>query len=141
MRSLAVGDGGLILSYSVQPAIPPAPYNPAQRVADPHDPAVHYFPAVGHTLRAAFRTYWEAQGGLARFGYPISEEFPETDPATARTLCRAILPARPPGVRARPGRHSQRGNCGWAGASSRRWPRERSPVPADPAASWNGHHQ
>ncbi len=36
-----------------------------------------YFPETGHTLRGVFKEYWETQGGLAIFGYPISEEFSE----------------------------------------------------------------
>ncbi len=36
-----------------------------------------YFPETGHNLCAGFRAYWEEFGGLALFGYPISEEFSE----------------------------------------------------------------
>ncbi len=36
-----------------------------------------YFPETGHNLCAGFRAYWEGFGGLAVFGYPISEEFTE----------------------------------------------------------------
>lgn len=35
---------------------------------------VRTFPETGHTLRGAFRVFWESNGGLATFGYPISEE-------------------------------------------------------------------
>ncbi len=64
---------------------PPAPIpNPAGRVADPQDPAVRYFPAVGHTLRGVFRTYWEQHGGLAQFGYPLTEEFQERSPTDGK---------------------------------------------------------
>jgi thermitase len=38
---------------------------------------VRYFEATGHTLRGTFRQYWEQQGGLPIFGYPISEELKE----------------------------------------------------------------
>ena len=37
-----------------------------------------YFAPVRHTLRGPFLAYWQAQGGLPIFGYPISEEFQET---------------------------------------------------------------
>lgn len=40
-------------------------------------PDVRYFAETGHTLRGAFKAYWEAHGGLLIFGYPISEEFVE----------------------------------------------------------------
>lgn len=36
-----------------------------------------YFDATGHNLGGSFRTYWETNGGLAQFGFPISEEFTE----------------------------------------------------------------
>jgi peptidoglycan/xylan/chitin deacetylase (PgdA/CDA1 family) len=36
-----------------------------------------WFPETGHTLKSHFQTYWETYGGLAVFGYPISEEFDE----------------------------------------------------------------
>lgn len=36
-----------------------------------------YFPETGHTLKEAFLRFWLREGGLAMFGYPISEELPE----------------------------------------------------------------
>ncbi len=39
-----------------------------------------YFSQTGHTLSYGFKNYWEANGGLALFGYPISEEFQEATP-------------------------------------------------------------
>jgi len=50
----------------------------------PPDPAATpladatYVAATGHNLRGRFLDYWGAQGGLAQFGYPISEEIVET---------------------------------------------------------------
>lgn len=40
-----------------------------------------FYPETGHTLGGAFREYWRTHGGLAVFGYPISEEFQEYNPA------------------------------------------------------------
>lgn len=37
-----------------------------------------FFSQTGHTLAYGFKAYWENNGGLALFGYPISEEFQET---------------------------------------------------------------
>ncbi len=37
-----------------------------------------YFPETGHNLAGRFRTYWEANGGLTQFGYPITDEVTET---------------------------------------------------------------
>ena len=49
------------------------------------EPARRYFAATGHTLYGGFRLYWERHGGLAQFGYPISEEFQERNPADGKT--------------------------------------------------------
>jgi hypothetical protein len=77
--ALAVGAAGLILSYGYGNSVLPTPIGttPATRVPDPHDPNVTYFNQTGHTLRGAFRDYWQAHGGLAQFGYPITEQFVE----------------------------------------------------------------
>jgi hypothetical protein len=37
-----------------------------------------YYSQTGHTLGGAFRTYWNNKGGLAIFGFPISEELSES---------------------------------------------------------------
>jgi hypothetical protein len=34
-----------------------------------------YFSATGHYLRGAFRSFWERNGGLGIFGYPLTEEY------------------------------------------------------------------
>jgi hypothetical protein len=44
-------------------------------VADPTQPGVTWFAPTGHTLRGAFLEYWNRYGGLAQFGYPLTEEF------------------------------------------------------------------
>jgi len=62
---------------------PPAPLlapNSAYFTAigpQPNTPDRYFFPEVGHTLSGTFKKYWDKNGGLAVFGYPISEEFPE----------------------------------------------------------------
>jgi hypothetical protein len=44
----------------------------------PHDDAnCTFFPATGHRLCFGFRDFWNANGGLAIYGYPISEEYEE----------------------------------------------------------------
>lgn len=55
--------------------------NPAQLS---NDPQRRYFPETGHTVAYGFKTYWEANGGLYTFGYPISEEFTEWNPDTGQ---------------------------------------------------------
>ncbi len=47
--------------------IPPFPDTPERR----------YFPETGHSLAYGFKEFWERNGGVALFGYPISEEFVE----------------------------------------------------------------
>ncbi|MEI6043201.1 MAG: sialidase family protein [Chloroflexota bacterium] len=44
-----------------------------------------YFPETGHNLRNSFKTYWEQNGGLSLYGYPISEEFYELNPDDGKT--------------------------------------------------------
>ncbi len=39
-----------------------------------------YFAETGHSLSYGFQTYWEQHGGLAIYGYPITEEFGEMNP-------------------------------------------------------------
>jgi hypothetical protein len=41
-------------------------------------PGGRYFDATGHNLRGKFLAYWDANGGLTQFGFPISEELQET---------------------------------------------------------------
>ncbi len=54
-----------------------------------------YFPETGHTLRGLLKEYWEEQGGLAFFGYPLSEEvtakFPDGADRTVQYFERARL--------------------------------------------------
>jgi hypothetical protein len=52
-----------------------APFNRAQP-----NGACTYMPQIGHNLCGGFRDYWNKFGGLAVYGYPISEEFAERNP-------------------------------------------------------------
>ncbi len=47
---------------------------PAGAPAAPH-PGQAFFPETGHTVAPDFLAYWEANGGLAQFGFPLTEEF------------------------------------------------------------------
>jgi hypothetical protein len=40
----------------------------------PTVPDHRYFPETGHSVHFGFLRFWETQGGLERFGYPISQE-------------------------------------------------------------------
>jgi hypothetical protein len=44
---------------------------------DTSDPSRQYYSETGHTLAYGFKEYWEQNGGLYVFGYPISTEFTE----------------------------------------------------------------
>lgn len=51
----------------------------------PDHPDDHrFFPESGHTLSNSFKLLWEARGGVAQFGYPISEEFRVVSPTDGR---------------------------------------------------------
>jgi hypothetical protein len=48
--------------------------------ADPRamsDPSMVWFPETGHNVPNDLYAYWQANGGVAQFGYPISEVFDE----------------------------------------------------------------
>ncbi len=57
----------------------------------PPDPAVkakegaRFFAETGHNVGGAFRARWEAGGGLAIYGLPISEEIKEISPIDGKT--------------------------------------------------------
>jgi hypothetical protein len=46
---------------------------------------VWYFPETGHSLSYGFLSYWLKNGGLAIYGFPISEEFQEVSPTDGKT--------------------------------------------------------
>jgi plastocyanin len=75
----------------IHPADPPAP---AQA-----NPGAIYFNETGHNLSGRFRGYWEENGGLAIFGYPLSEPFTEVledgKPYTVQYFERARLELHP----------------------------------------------
>ncbi len=57
------------------PTFPTGPFSPVGP-----NPGCLHFAETGHNLCGGFRAYWERFGGLAVFGYPISEEFREVNP-------------------------------------------------------------
>jgi spore germination protein len=48
-------------------------------------PTARYFPETGHRLGGGFYTHWQRNGGLAQFGYPISEEIREVSVTDSQT--------------------------------------------------------
>src|SRR5689334_13772177 len=50
------------------------------------DPGRQFFAKSGHTIGGAFGWFWRQHGGLAIFGYPISEEFTEKQSGTGAPM-------------------------------------------------------
>lgn len=48
-------------------------------------PGLRYFPETGHGVGDQFLDYWDAHGGLAMFGYPISDVVLEVLPETGQS--------------------------------------------------------
>jgi hypothetical protein len=61
-----------------------APGAPIYVEFDPPAQRSQVFPATGHSLGGAFAAYWNANGGLARFGYPLTEELIEPEGGSGR---------------------------------------------------------
>ncbi|HEX5165699.1 MAG TPA: hypothetical protein VFV93_09910, partial [Thermomicrobiales bacterium] len=57
---------------------------PSAAQPDPGTTGSHwtYFPETGHYLAWGFRDFWEVSGGLPVFGYPLTEEYIETNADT-----------------------------------------------------------
>jgi hypothetical protein len=68
-----------------QPPVDAGP-KPSDRQPAPAGPEPNrsYYPETGHYLGYGFRYYWEKNGGLAQFGFPITEEFREVNPADGK---------------------------------------------------------
>jgi hypothetical protein len=49
-------------------------------------PGCRYFPETRHSLCEPFLSYWQRNGGLQRFGYPVTEPFQETVEAWSGTV-------------------------------------------------------
>lgn len=65
-----------LIGVSLLIALASAPLVAAQSSDDDS----RYFPETGHTIREPFLSYFDATGGLARYGYPITDEV--VDPKT-----------------------------------------------------------
>ncbi len=63
--------------YAEHPAFAPA----VSRAEEGRD----YFRETGHNLGGSFQRFWHARGGLAVFGFPLSEEFQEVNPTDGQT--------------------------------------------------------
>ena len=68
---LWLSPGGSSFTQPLDPKVR-QPITPFAATADKR-----YFAESGHGLAAPFKGYWEAHGGLAQFGYPLTEPFAE----------------------------------------------------------------
>jgi sugar lactone lactonase YvrE len=46
----------------------------------------HFFKETSHNLSGQFMNYWQSNGGLERFGFPISEAEDQVDPETGKVF-------------------------------------------------------
>ena len=73
-------DGGSSAIYATPIADRlPSAYQPDSGTTSPD---WTYYPETGHYLANDFRTFWEGNGGLPVFGYPMTEEFDFLSPET-----------------------------------------------------------
>ena len=68
--------GAHLTAVRLVKALPSDPQDPPTLT----DPDVRYFGETRHNVVGAFRQYWSLNGGLATFGYPLTEAFEETGP-------------------------------------------------------------
>ena len=69
-QRVQLGQFGRSIHGGVDPAVPPRE-------------GATYFAETGHNLTGRFGSYWELNGGLAQFGYPLTEEIEERIGATS----------------------------------------------------------
>src|SRR6476646_11294314 len=50
------------------------------------DDTSQFFPETNHTVTGKFLEYWRGNGGLAAYGYPITDAKNEVDPETGKTF-------------------------------------------------------
>jgi hypothetical protein len=79
---VAYDSNGDTLSFNTEPGLfyvlnLPAAATPFAHASPLGGTASTYFKETSHNLSNAFKNYWEQHGGVAIFGFPISEEFSE----------------------------------------------------------------
>ena len=71
------GGGPLDSDDAIQVNVLPNPTDPATANSDA---TIKFFPETKHNVGPEFSAFWKANGGLAQFGYPISELFTDVNP-------------------------------------------------------------
>ena len=59
--------------------------DPFKPVPPSPDNGLVYFDATKHFIGKEFQSYWESNGGIPVFGYPLSEAFNEKSPTDGKT--------------------------------------------------------
>jgi LPXTG-site transpeptidase (sortase) family protein len=80
---LVLTQGGLLGRWAAGDKQNQLPFKSLTTPILPSD-ALDFYPQTGHMLGNGFRNYWRTHGGLAVFGYPISEEFQEKNSADGK---------------------------------------------------------
>src|SRR5262249_51711582 len=71
------GGGPLDSDDPVQINVQP---NPADPATPSSDATMRFFSETKHNVGPEFSAFWKANGGLAQFGYPITEVFSDMNP-------------------------------------------------------------
>ena len=79
-NQISCGPGSVCPGDGHDPNAPNGAFNRASPI-----PGALYFTETGHNISNGFKDYWTKNGGLAIFGYPLSEEFSEVSPTDGRT--------------------------------------------------------
>jgi hypothetical protein len=72
-----VVQGTLLGTWKAQQARSRSPFRPVTLPDYQPNDEYYFFEETSHTLANGFKKYWDENGGVAVFGYPISEEFEE----------------------------------------------------------------
>ncbi len=73
---------GRVQAVSMVPRLPTDPQEPP---AVPSPDNV-YFTQTKHFMSAGFKTFWQSHGAAEILGYPLTEEFSETDPSSGEQI-------------------------------------------------------
>jgi hypothetical protein len=75
----------MLIAVADQSGSAPTPEPATRDVPAAPAPATIFFPETGMGLGGGFKHFWEQHGGLATFGYPITDEFREVSPTDGQT--------------------------------------------------------
>ncbi|HEY7908411.1 MAG TPA: N-acetylmuramoyl-L-alanine amidase [Thermomicrobiales bacterium] len=76
------GGGPLDTDDAIQVSVQPNPADPATATTDATS---KFFPETKHNVGPDFLKYWQANGGLAQFGYPVTELFSDVNTDDKKT--------------------------------------------------------